>query len=481
MIPLLGFSPDVEPTTPGAITDCDNIVPYDAGNRAASSPVDVGLAALAAACQGSAVTRDLSGNSRLFAGTSAKLYEASGSSWTDVSSGGYSLSADDRWRYAIFGNSSLAVCPSVGLQLSNSGAFAAVAGAPKAKCLVVCKGFVLLFATNEGTYGDSPDRWWCSEYLNASGWTPAVSTQCTTGRLIEGSGPITAALRMGDTVVAYKDRAIFVGQYVGAPSVWQWSPPVGDVGALGPEAVVDTPVGHIFAGSDNIYLFDGTRPTPIATAQVRQWWLDNSSSTYRYKTKLLWDRDNNLVFVFFPSTSSSTCDTALAYHVLTKQWGKVTISVEAVINYTSQGITYDGGSPLVTTYDGTTLDLSYDSPFWLASKSSPAVFKTDHKVYSLTGVPGASYFVTGDYGDESEYTTCSALRVRWAQRPVSPTCTGMVKDTSGDDLSSGSSGTFDGSKFPLRQTNRFHRFRVDMSGAAKFSAVQPDLVSAGSR
>ena len=192
------------------------------------------------------------------------------------------------WRFAVFGNASLAVNPAVNLQRSTGGAFSAVATAPKAKAIVSAKGFIMLLATNEAIYGDSPDRWWCSASYDETDWTPNLATQCATGRLVEGSGPLTAGLRMGDTIVAYKERCVFVGQYVGGQVVWQWSPPIGDVGCVGVEAVADTPIGHVFVGSDNFYLFDGTRPVPIGD-QVKQWWLDNSSSEYRYKTELLDD------------------------------------------------------------------------------------------------------------------------------------------------------------------------------------------------
>lgn len=476
MIELLGFAPDADPTVPGVITDCDGIVPYESGMRAASTPLDVGYAALAAECRGSGVTRDLNGNSRLFAGTTSNLYEGASSTWSSVGSG-YSLGTDDRWKFAAFGSTALAVNPSVTLQRSTSGAFSAVGGAPKAKAIVSAKGFVMLLCTDAGA-----DVWHCSEYLNETGWTPSISTQCATGRLVEGSGPITAGLRLGDNVVAYKERVIFVGQYVGGDAVWQWSPPIGDVGCIGPDAVVDTPIGHVFAGSDNIYVFDGTRPVPIATDVVRQWWLNNSSPKYRYRTKLLWDRDNNLVFIFFPTLSSSTCDQAIVYHVLAKKWGKVTISVEAVLNYTSGGFTYDAGTPLVTTYDATTNpSASYDSPFWLDSKSSPGAFKTDHKIYTLTGDATASWFTTGDYGDESSDFDCNQFRIRYAQKPSASTCVGLTRESSGAALAEGSSGSFDGSKFPLRQCARFHRFTVTMLGNAKVTGIDPKLQQAGSR
>lgn len=480
MIPLLGFSPDVEPTTPGAVTDCGNLIPYESGMRAAPTPANVGVAALPAACRGSAVTRSLVGTSRLFAGTAGSLYEASGATWASVGSG-YTLGTDDVWRFAAFGNDSLAVCPSVGLQRSTGGAFSTVSGAPKAKAIVAARGFVMLLGTDDASYGSSPDRWWCSAAENATDWTPNVATQCTTGRLVEGSGAITAALRQGDTVVAYKERCIFVGQYVGGAAAWQWTPPIGDVGCVGVEAVADTPVGHVFVGSDNFYLFDGTRAVSIGDA-VKQWWLDNSSAQFRYRTKLLWDRENNCVMVFYPSKSSAgQCDQVLVYHVGAKRWGRMTVSVEAVINYTSQGITYDGGSPLITTYDASPTGISYDSPYWLASKSSPGYYGTDHTIRTFTGIPGQSYFVTGDFGDESAYSYCRALRVRFEKVPQLGWCMGMTKDTSGGSIKTGSNAYFDGSKFPMRQQNRFHSFRVQMTGEALVTAVQPDLVQTAQR
>lgn len=481
MIPLLGFSPDLEPTTPGVILDCDNLIPYESGMKAAFSPLDAMLDPLADDCKGAAVTRDLSGNSRLFAGTETDIYESSGATWASVS-GGHTLGVDDRWRYAIFGSDSLAVSSSVNLLRSSGGAFSAIAGAPKAKTVIVCQGFVMLLATDEATYGNSPDRWWCSGLFDVTNWTPSLASQSATGRLVEGSGPLTAGLRLGDKVIAYKERAVFVGEYVGGDVVWQWSPPIGDVGCVGVEAVVDTPIGHIFAGSDNIYLFDGTRPVPLATGTVRQWYLDNSSSQYRYRTKLLWDRDNNVVEIFFPSIGSTgDCDLSLVYHIGSKKWGKRSQTVQAVLSYSSGGITYDSGSPLITTYDASPTNISYDSPFWLASKSSPAVFDTDRKLYSLTGTPGDWYWTTGDYGDESNDYYCDALKIRWAQKPIGAACLGYTKATSGDSLTTASSATFDGMKFPMRQTNRFHRFTVAGSGSMRVSGIEPKIQEVGGR
>lgn len=480
MIELLGFTPDAEPTTPGCMLEAFNLVPYEAGIKAAPTAASVGVPALATDCRGAAVIRKLSGGSRFFAGTSSTLYEASGVTWASVGTG-YTLSTDDRWTFVGFGDSVLASNQSTGIVRSTGAGFSAVSGAPKAKCLVASKGFIMALATNDGTYGDSPDRWWCSALNDETNWTPAVSTQCTTGRLIGGSGPITAAVRFGDDVVVYKQRAVFLGTYVGAPVVWNFTQVGFDVGCIGPEAAADTSIGHIFVGSDDIYHFDGTRPVPIATGSVRQWWLNNSSAEYRYRTKLLWDRDNSLVWILFPSAvSTGACDDCIVFHVGTKRWGRVNLSVEAVVNYVSPAVTYDSGSSLVTSYD-TGPSISFDSPFWLSQKSNPAAFTLDHTIKTLTGTPGSWWFGLGDYGDESTWSYCSDLRMRFAHKPTVVTCTPSTKTTSGVIEVSGAAVNFDGSKFPFRQTARFHSFRVDGQGAAAFSAIRPTMQEAGAR
>ena len=94
---------------------------------------------------------------------------------------------------------------------------------------------------------------------------------------------------------------------------------------------------------------------------------------------------------------------------------------------------------------------------------------------------GSWWFESGDYGDEVQTTTCMDLRMRFAQKPSTITCTAKTKPTSGDTLATISTTGFDGSKFPTRQTDRFHRFRIDGAGAAKFSAIQPTLIDAGKR
>lgn len=483
MIELLGFAPDLEPQTPGVMTDCDNIVPYESGFKTAPQPVTIGLPALAIACKGAAVLRDLSGNARFFAGTASAVYESNGTAWTDVSDGTapYSLGSDDGWDFCIYGNSAIAATPTKRIQRNTSTVFDEITAAPKATIVDSVAGFVMALNTDETTFGTSPDRWWCSALYDETDWTPAVSTQCNTGRLIDGLGKLTAGRRFGSDFVAYKERGLFLGRYSGPPEVWQWTTISEDVGCVGKDALAVTNIGHVFVGQDNIYLFDGTRPIPIGNA-VRKWWIANSSGQYRARTKLLWDRQNSLVWMYFASKSSSgECDSCLVFHTLKRQWGKADNTAEAVVNYyTSGSFTYDAGSPLFATYDDP-VNIPYDSVLWLNEKEAPAIFDSSHQLNALEGGADDSSFTTGDHGSDVEALMCKRLIIRFEQAPEVADCVGYVRPGSGRALATGSSASLNDSSFDVRQTGRLHRFQVNLSGDAKFSAIDLETEPAGRR
>jgi hypothetical protein len=107
--------------------------------------------ALAAECLGAETLTKLDATRRVFAGTASKLYELSGTSWSDVSAGSYTLGATSRWCFAQFGDTSIAATIDEVIQSTSSGAFAAISGAPQAtvieSVLTSGGGFVLAFNT----------------------------------------------------------------------------------------------------------------------------------------------------------------------------------------------------------------------------------------------------------------------------------------------------------------------------------------------
>jgi len=475
---LLGFTPDVESTVAGVITDCTNLIPTEKGMKGAQSPaIPSGIAALAATCIGAATISKLDDTRRVFAGTTTKLYELSGSSWTDVSTGTYTGGVDTRWAFAQFGNSTLAANLADTIQRSNtSGVFSSIATAPKAKIVFSVGSQVMALNTNDGTV--KQDGWHCCAAFDETDWTPSVTTLAARGRLVDAPGQITAGGRLGEYAVAYKERALHIGQYVGAPSVWDWRAIAG-AGCVGQDAWCDIDGAHFFVGLDSFWLFDGSRPQPVGTGQVKQWFFDNSSPILRSKIQCIYDRQNGHVWTFFASKNSTALDKALVYHLATKKWGLVDIAIEAAMNYVSQGATIDDLSTISATIDGLSA-YSFDSQYWLAGGRALSVFQSK-QIKTLTGVSTSSGFTTGDAGDDDRYTFLSKIRLRFSpnRKPATANVQVFGKAEAGESLTAGPSASMTDGKFDVMQSARFHRAAFTFTGDYELIAVDASLTPEG--
>jgi hypothetical protein len=479
---LLGFAPDADPTTPGVLTDCTNLIPYEQGMKGApTGSTPSGVPALANKCSGAAVVTKLDDIRRIFAGTLTSLYELSGG-WTDVSGATYTGGSDARWQFAQFGNSTLATNGADAIQRSAStGAFASIAGAPIAKIMFSVGTQVMALNTNDGTV--KTDGWHCCATYDETDWTPSSATLSNKGRIVSSPGAFTAGGRLGEYAIGYKERAIYIGQFVGAPSVWDWTQVAGgEAGCVGVDAWADMGGAHFIVGPDNFWVFDGSRPVPIADNIVREWFYSNSNPRYLYRTQCVADRTNNVVWVFYCSTSSSTPDQALIYHMKTKQWGRATLNVEATLNYVSSGVTIDDLPTYSATIDGLA-SYSFDSQFWLVGGRSLAAFNTSHQLQSLTGVSSSSSMTTGYAGDDDNVSLLNQLRLRFAPgyKPTTATVQTLTKMELGDSPTVGSSSTMADGKFDVMDDARWHAAVFNFTGPHRVMAVSANLIPGGDR
>lgn len=483
MTPIVGFAPDADPCTPGVLTGCSNLVPFESGFKGAPSPVSVAVAALAAPCRGAVVATQLAGTRRIFAGTQTALYELAGTTWTDRSKvGGYTGSTESRWSFCQFGDTTIASNLVDAMQSSASGVFADVPTAPKAKIVVsASNNFVLAFHTNEGTFGVSPDRWWNCAQSDQTNWTPALGGP-TTGRLVAVEGAIQAGLALGDYVVAYKERGIFLGSFVGGDAQWAWTLIPGEgAGAVGQEAVCDIGGVHFLVSADDFWLFDGTRPVSIGEGVVRTWFAENADPIYRFKTQATFDKKNSLVRVNFPSrTSGGVIDRTLVYHTKRQRWGIADHVVQAPLAYITPGYTINGMDGLAATIDALP-NVPLDSQFWMGGGQVPAYFDSTNLLVSLSGVSTDSSLTTGDMGDDDAVTMMDRFRVRFTTSPETAVATGLTKMNEGDALALASTNAINDGKFDLRQSGRFHRVRIDMTGDHKETAFDPRVIPVGAR
>ena len=464
VVPLTTWAPDLVPSTEGILVDCSDVIPTHRGFCNAPTPIAVsGLAALPdATANAAALVTKLDNSRRLFVGLDTKLMEQAGGGWTDVSkSGGYTSNPDGRWQFSQFGNSTLAANGVDPIQISSVGAFASISGAPKAKIIESAAGFVMAAATNDATYGDIPDRWWCSALFDPTSWTPSVSTQCATGRLVDTPGPIVAVKKLGNDLVAYKETSIYLGRYVGAPAVWAWQLVADNVGAVGPGAVVNLGSAHIFVGKDDIWYFDGSRPVSL-NAPCRYWFFENSDVTARFRMFSLFNRLADRVWFFFVPNGGDTKPTrALVYHVKRQAWGLATGTLSggigAVVDYISPATTYgDVGTsylPASTWDDG--IPRTFDSPVWFAAKQTLAVVQ-GVEVKTLTGqlsAPASMQF--HDRGADDRMFLARRCRPSWVKLPSAAQAQILYKMHSGDPWSIATGGTMQDGKLDFLRRARW--------------------------
>lgn len=481
MIPAQGFMPDIDPTTPGAFVECVNVIPTVRGFSAGNAPQAAGLPVITDPVIGAAVIMRLDNVRRFFVGNPTKLLENVAGTWADVSkAGGYLAGGDNRWRFTQFGNATLATNQMNKIQQSTGGAFSDITEAPQARIIETVAGFVMAFATIDALNGDEPDRWWSSGLYDHTAWTPSLATQAATGRFIDSPGEIRAAKKLGQDMVVYKERSMYMGFYEGPPVIWRWQQIPGEIGALSQESVVSIDTAHLFIGNDDFWLFDGSRPVSIG-APIREWFFAHSAPEHRFKIQGYFDRINALVYWYYASNSSGgTLDSGLVYNTKTHKWGHVTRSLAAVVEYVSAGLTYDTMGSEYPTFDDVT-NITYDSPRWFAQGSTPAIINPDGLLQTLDGTPLSSSITLNDMGDDGTDTTITQARVRFLKSPASGHLQAFYKQGEGDALQVGEVATMYDNKFDLLWSARFHRLKMTFEGGFEMNATDIRLVPDGTR
>jgi hypothetical protein len=285
--------------------------------------------------------------------------------------------------------------------------------------------------------------------------------------------------------VVYKKNSMFLGQYVGPPNIWEINSRqiIGNVGALSQEVVanIGTPENpkHIFMGEDDFYLFDGSKPVPIGTARVKQTVFNNMLQSRYYACAALHDRKNNLVYFYYPVADSPQPDHCVVYNYRTDRWGVDDRQIEAVVDYVSPGITYDGLGGYYATYSDLP-SAPYDIVFANNAQSLPGIFDTKHKVSTLTGPAATTSFTTGDYGDAVSVSCITRIRPLFITKPNSASVTHQYRMNPGDSLTSDMATNLDSQgKMDLLREARWHRDTIQFSGDWEMAAISIEAVEGG--
>lgn len=476
MIPFSGFYPDADEHSAGVITDCTMLLPSLKGYKGAPSIVNI-TDALSAECRGSAYVVKLDNTTRLFAGTQTKLYELAGISWSDVSrAGDYVGSTDNVWRFAQFGDVTLAVNNVEVMQKSiGTGAFSDLATAPKAMVIETVGGFVMVGNYNDGT--ETPDGIFWSGYLDYTVWTPSTATQCGNLRLLDTPGEVRGLKRLGSSAIAYKKNSMYIGVNNGPPVLWGFTLISSEIGALSHESIVNIETAHYFISVSDIFMFDGSRPVPIGDG-IREWFFNDLNAAYSYKIRGVYDKNTALIYWYYPSTASTgELDSCIIYNHKTQKWGRANRSIEVCLEYVSGVQTYAGLEVTYATYNDIP-QLSYGSPFWTNASFNMAIFDTSHILGTLSGVSLTSSLTTGAIGDDMQMTMIDRVQPRFINDADTGAMTNYYRMSDGSAYTTDALSAMVNSRFDLFRSARWHKFKLEFTGDVEISgnnySLQPE-------
>lgn len=482
-IPIRGFAPDAEATTPGIIRGGSNVVPTVRGMAGAPSPLNTDLPDLTATAVGAISLKQLDGSIRTFAGTATQLYEAGSQAWTDrTRSAGGTYTAGTSWRFAQLGNQSFATNDSAVIQETTSGDFADLSGAPVCSIIEAVNNQLFAFDTNEGTFGDQADRWWASAYLDAASWSPSIASQAVTGRLIDTPGPIRAGRRLFNDVVVYKEKSLYLGQYVGAPEIWRFTLLSDEVGAISQEAVVPLESVHIFMGIDDFYLFDGARPQSIG-GDIREFFFNEElDADNRGMVRGAFNRERGRIAYAYPSQDGGgKLDKVIYFHVRTGRWGiPIPLETQTLFELVrATGPTYDALGSYFTTYADIPV-LPYDDPYWSSQVTKIAVFNTSNKLQTIDGAAGTWSLRMWDIGQDGANTFMSRARPRFHKYPTTGIQVNAYADNQGQTFTEDApTATLTDGKFDFERSARWHRLTQTYTGDGEIVGLDVELEEDG--
>jgi hypothetical protein len=490
---FIGYAPDLDPTTPGVITNCGAFIPSLKGMEGAPSPVSAGYTVLPSACVGAATLTKLDETKRTFAGTISKIFELASDTWTDRSGSTYQAAVDSRWRFAQFGNISLAANKGNIIQSSTSSVFANVGAAvPKAGDIETVGQFVFAFNTNDqgnllggGAGVDDPDRWWCCAKGDSTNWSPNAAVECASGRLTSVPGKLVGGKKFGANIVAYKQRGMFLGVYEGGAVVWNFDREIpGGVGALSKEVIVDvgTPDNprHIFMGFEDFYSFDGSRPVPIGESWVKETVYTELNRTMAGQCWALHDRTKARIYFYYPISDAGNPDKCVVYNYRTGKWGSDDREIEAAFEFQSPSATYADVGDSYATY-GDLPSVTYGSAFWTSGYPTPAIFNTSHLLQTLNGVALSPTFTTGDIGDDVNEVLLSRVIPRYLTAPSTASMVNFYRQNLGDTLTQDATTSQSSDKrFDVLREARWHRLRIDFTGDVEIPGLVIEAGASGS-
>lgn len=175
-----------------------------------------------------------------------------------------------------------------------------------------------------------PYRVHCSDFLREDVWNGGIDGGSSRYWDLAGEpDPITGIWASGEAVIVFKRRAIYTGQFVGPPRIYDFARTSRGVGCISHQTIREWRNGIlVWLGDDNVYMGSiGQKPQAVGGAiseRLRSLALIGGFSNLRMARALI-DPIKDFYHLFFAGSASNTFDKVLSLDLTTGAWFEGTL------------------------------------------------------------------------------------------------------------------------------------------------------------
>ena len=428
-----------------------------------------------------------------YCGTNDKLYRLIDAAMTDASkAGGYHLTGDEVWEFAVWGNQVIAVAITDPVQAIAIGgtSFADLLTStrkPKARHIAAVRDFVVLGNVTDSVDGDMPNRVWWSAINNSANFDPADATQCDFQDL-QGPGQEVQKVIGGEYGVILQRRAIQRMTYEGPPTIFRFDQVETLRGAVCPGGVAALGNLVFYLSDDGFYAFDGSASQPIGQGKVdRSFWNDVDPANLN-RISCVIDPINSLVAWAYPGPGNNggRPNKMLLFNWKAARWSRCEGEVEAVFQPATSTYSLDG----LDAVKGPNIDADpgflVDDPQFQGGTLSLGGFDAGNKFGYFNCVPATAILETGEaeIADGRRAFISGVRPVVNGADPLQMTVQAGTRNLQTDNVTWSSAAGINPitGKADMRIAAQFLRGRVIIPGGfTHASGVAPDIKPEGLR
>lgn len=345
------------------------------------------------ACRGGAAVRAPDGTVLIVVGTAEKLYLLDGDELDDVtnSGGDYNMSADQQWRFVLFGDILLATNIADDIQfldLTSPTAFDDFVQStlvPKAKYIAIIGDFVVIAYTEESsTVYPYRVRW--SKLGAADDFDESEAAQSDFTDLLDG-GHITGIVGNTEYGIVIQENMVRRMDYVSGQLIFRISKVQGGVGSQVPESIIGHEQDVFYYSPEGFKRYNGSTAVPIGAELIDRFFYEDFDYGSFFNMSSGIDPVNKTALWCY---ASKEAEGGVPDRILMYRWDVERFSIVAgsgavfIFGMLTQGYTLEDLNAFGTL---DTLPASLDSPIWQGGALVLGAVNADGFVGAFSGDP----------------------------------------------------------------------------------------------